>query len=197
MKNLYVINYIIFLLTVAVLTSCSNLPTTPDQEAGLSCEQGWDYDAIVAPKITAKMREAAPGEYCPNGTDGEKFWLAFVKATAKAESSWKNCERYTESKMGTDPVTGKQVVSEGLLQLSFQDAKNWASLAACQRIDYDNPNTILDPRINLECGMEIANALTGSRSTLRASLGRYWSTIRDRSSRLVDQLRADLPECGL
>lgn len=191
MRN-YVTKYVL-LVVFFYLSGCSTVKTTPV----VSCETGWDYDGIVTPKITQKMREASPGEYCPKGTDPDKFWLAFVKATAKAESSFETCRRYTESKMGTDPVTSKQVVSEGLLQLSFQDAKNWDSAATCQRIDYANPTSILDPETNLGCGIEIMNGLVGTRSTLRASLGRYWSTIRDKSSRLVDQLRADLPECGL
>jgi hypothetical protein len=67
-----------------------------------------------------------------------------------------------ETTMGTDPVTGKQVASEGLLQLSYQDVPNYGSVLKYPlcKIQWskdkslsvtDPKKTILDPYINLEC----------------------------------------------
>ncbi|MEN0057917.1 MAG: hypothetical protein AAGB31_03715 [Bdellovibrio sp.] len=67
----------------------------------------------------------------------------------------------TENTMGTDLVTGKQVVSEGLLQLSYQGVPNYGATLKYPlcRIEWskdknlaatDSKKTILDPLINLE-----------------------------------------------
>lgn len=195
MKNLYVITCII--IPTVLLFSCSTTKTTPEAPIA-ECKMGWSYDSIVESKITPRMSNANPGEFCPKGgVDAETFWLGFVKSIAKAESGWNNCEQYTESKMGTDPITGKQVVSEGLLQLSFQDARNWKSLPTCQKIDFNNPTSIFSPAINLGCGMEIMDGLLKRTGNVRKDLGAYWSTVRDKSDRMVKQMRIELPGCGL
>ncbi len=108
------------------------------------------------------------------------------------ESSFDPADTYTETKMGIDPITHKQVVSAGLLQLSYQDVKNYhAYTSDCDPMGYDiNPKNIFNPAINLKCGMAIANRLLST----KRSLGAYWSTAQAGSSAMKD-FKKYSPEC--
>ncbi len=117
--------------------------------------------------------------------DRLNFWAEFVSAVSKFESGWKAATRFTESTMGTDPITGKQVVSEGLLQLSYQDVQ-WATF--CE-FDWKNDNllypsladgrrSILNPQKNLSCGLQILNRQVKSKGAIALSTGVYWSVLK-------------------
>ncbi len=85
--------------------------------------------------------------------------------------------------MGTDPVTGKAVYSEGLLQLSYQDIEwapwckfNWSkdkNLSAT-----DPRKTILDPYLNLDCGVGIMAQQIKKKGDIVVSSGVYWAVIK-------------------
>ena len=106
------------------------------------------------------------------------------------ESGWKPTSRMTETTMGIDPVTGKQVESEGLLQLSYQDVPNYGSVLkfpAC-KIDWqkdkslsaiDPKKTILDLYINLECGLRILGSQIKKKGSAILSSGVYWSVLKE------------------
>mgnify|MGYP000994362370 FL=1 len=53
------------------------------------------------------------------------FWGQLLAGMSKFESSWNPASYYVETTMGLDPITGRQVASEGLLQLSYQDEKSY------------------------------------------------------------------------
>ncbi len=168
----------------------------------------WCWDNLVLSHITPAMLAANVSSFCPKykELDGKRVWLNIVKSIAWNESSWNPQETYTESAMGTDPVTKKQVESEGLLQLSYQDAKNWSSLPQCKQIDYGKRN-IRDPEINLSCGMAIMDRLAGRnpskdisnrlKKTGYSSLGDYWSSVWIGKTKSRGMMKKLMPECGL
>jgi hypothetical protein len=201
----------LLLLLLLALVGCSPVPVTPNPDIkpdtppmpGQVCpEKTFCWDAIVMDKITDKMLKANVASFCPKAKtlDGKKVWLNIVKAISFAESSWNPEERYTEKSMGIDPVTKKQVVSEGLLQLSYQDSNNWSSRPSCKAIDYEKKN-ITDPVLNLRCGLEIMDRLAergGSRDISDSkSLGAYWSAVWKGKTRSRAKMKELMAECGL
>jgi hypothetical protein len=125
-------------------------------------------------------------------TKGQKIyvWSELISAVSYFESGWSPTSRMVETTMGTDPVTGKQVASEGLLQLSYQDVPNYGVLLkypAC-KIDWqkdkalaisDPKKTIFDPAINLECGLRILANQIQKKGNVILSSGVYWSVLKD------------------
>jgi uncharacterized protein (TIGR02594 family) len=101
---------------------------------------------------------------CPvllkQNTDPE-YWKAVLKAMAHAESSFNVLERYPEKGLGKDAVTGLKNVSEGLLQLSYQDSKyhgcefDWS--IDKNKAALDPSKSIFDVKKNIEGGMIILN----------------------------------------
>lgn len=83
-----------------------------------------------------------------------------IVGTIWFESGYNKLSRMQETTMGKDPVTGKPVFSEGLLQLSYQDIQ-WApwcefDWSKDKNLDPKDPRkTILDPYKNLACGIRI------------------------------------------
>lgn len=111
-------------------------------------------------------------------------WTEFISAVAYYESAWKPTSWMTETTMGKDPITGKQVKSEGLLQLSYQDIQ-WAKYckfdwAKDKKLSVDDPNkTIFDPFLNLDCGIRILASQIKSKGKVILSSGVYWAVLKD------------------
>lgn len=127
--------------------------------------------------------------FCPKYrslTDNQRlnFWGQLFAGIAKYESGWKPTSRMVERTMGIDPVTRRQVASEGLLQLSYQDETSYRLDCGFdwnkdKNLSISDPKkTIFDPVKNLRCGIKImARQLKNKRSiTLRT--GVYWAVIR-------------------
>lgn len=126
-------------------------------------------------------------EFCPRYNALENrdlrinFWAYLISAIAEVESGFDPADRMTEKGLGVDKVTKKQVVSEGLLQLSYQDSKWYPACEfdweADRKLDQnDARKTILDPFKNLKCGISIlANQVKNHR---KISLDGYWSVLR-------------------
>ena len=176
-------------------TSASTTPTTtPSSVSGEKPLIGWpeSYTAFVRQSVPASLLSLPKIDFCPNWKlmkepERRQTWAMILKGISKPESNWKRTERFKEPGM-TDPQ-GRQVWSEGLLQLSMQDAGNY-SAAICQKLsraangslaDTDPNRPIFDPYINLGCGLAIMeklmvkyNASVGA----VGALGKYWSTIR-------------------
>ncbi|MBK8202454.1 MAG: hypothetical protein IPK68_09140 [Bdellovibrionales bacterium] len=118
------------------------------------------------------------------------MWAELISAIAYYESGWNPTSRMVETTMGTDPVTGKQVASEGLLQLSYQDVPNYKAVLkspAC-KIDWqkdkeltitDAKKTIFDPAINLVCGLRILANQIQKKGYVILSSGVYWAVLKD------------------
>ncbi len=126
--------------------------------------------------------------FCPRYkslTETEKInaFGMLIAGVVKYESSYNPLRRYRESTMGKDPITGEQVVSEGLLQLSYQDIRGWP---ACQFdwkhdkiLDPTDPHrTILDPYRNLDCGLRILASQIRRRGHILLEKNVYWATLK-------------------
>jgi hypothetical protein len=149
--------------------------------------RGWSYDQFVAGLISSKMRSANPGDLCPRYSDAisTQFWTGLFRATANAESGYNPNNDYAEKFKANN---GSRQVSSGLLQLSLDDKSRGGACSAMT-----SSAAIHNGQTNLACGARIMDALIGSRDSLRASLGRYWSTIRD--GKINSQLRREVPQC--
>lgn len=86
--------------------------------------------------------------------------------------------------MGTDPVTGRQVASEGLLQLSYQDVQ-WAPYCEFdwsvdkKYSDTDARKSIFDPeKITEDCGIQILDRQVAKKSNIALSSGVYWAVLK-------------------
>jgi hypothetical protein len=126
--------------------------------------------------------------FCPkydslNDDQKANAWAQLFAGIAKFESGWSPTSRMQETTMGTDPVTGLPIYSEGLLQLSYQDTQ-WATW--CQ-FDWSadkslsvssSKKTILDPYLNLYCGVGIMARQIKNKGRIVISSGVYWAVIR-------------------
>lgn len=126
--------------------------------------------------------------FCPryNSLDNNEranVWAQLFVAIAKYESAYSPTSRMHETTMGTDPVTRQPVYSEGLLQLSYQDIQ-WAPWC---KFDWskdknlsatDPKKTILNPYLNLDCGVGIMAKQIKSKGSIVVSSGVYWAVIK-------------------
>lgn len=119
----------------------------------------------------------------------------------KHESDWKPDCYYVERTMGIDPITGRQVASEGLLQLSYQDQVNYKKYFDCgfdwekdKLLKNNDPKkTIFDPAKNISCGVKILARQVEKYGAITISNGAYWSTLKvgGRYSK-IDSIKAHL-----
>lgn len=172
-------------------------PPTPiaktKQELG---EQSWDpqWDVIVEQALSPEMLSprVARGvrSYCPrfasmSNADKRAFWAYTFQAIAAAEAGLKPTTdvRHTEPEVAVEDTVTKRVVrQEGLLQLTYMDAKRYGCDFDWQKdkrlAEKDPARTILTPRNNLLCGVKILEnqMLTQRKPLLSASS--YWVTLR-------------------
>lgn len=127
---------------------------------------------------------------------------------------------YWEKTMDKDAVTGIATVSEGLLQMSYQDAKwyegckfdfkkdrekflaDWQNRKGRQSWSSIHPDrTILNPITNLKCGVyvswRIMKAPKHSSKMAEDALGEYWLAIRpkEKLSVVVKAMKEKAPQC--
>ncbi|UOF02496.1 hypothetical protein [Bdellovibrio reynosensis] len=126
--------------------------------------------------------------FCPrynqlDNNERANAWAQIFVAIAKFESAYSPVSRMQETTMGSDPVTRKPVYSEGLLQLSYQDIQ-WAPWC---KFDWnkdknlsptDPKKTILDPYLNLDCGVGIMALQIKNKGRIVVSSGVYWAVIK-------------------
>ncbi len=133
------------------------------------------------------------------------FWAFLISAVAKYESGFDPLSRMVESTMGTDPITGLPVYSEGLLQLSYQDIQAYPFCAFDWQADKtkapsSSKKTILDPFKNLECGIRILAQQIHRTKRIALSSGVYWSTLKvnGKYTKLpeIQKLTQGLPFCS-
>lgn len=144
---------------------------------------------VVQTKAPALLKGSGDIEdFCPMysrlGTiDQLNFWVQFFAAVSKYESGFDPTSRMVETTMGTDPMTGKQVASEGLLQLSYQDETGWSFCDFDFKGDQkyainDIHRSILDPEKNLSCGIQILNSQVAKRGGIALSSNVYWAVLK-------------------
>jgi hypothetical protein len=192
---------------------------------------GWleDYSAHVEDRVTrdyqplldlpaSRMTAVCPEWSSLDRGQRTKFWSAMLWSIAGPESSRNRAAIYRESSMSIDVVTGKQIRSEGLLQLSYVDLLNyrypegdisWEADRKMALKDYatgakiGNPDrTILNAYANLNLGLFIMNRLLTAvyaNQSFEDALGHYWHTMQDTSStfraKVLPNMRSRMPEC--
>jgi hypothetical protein len=107
-----------------------------------------------------------------------------IAGIVKFESGFNPLNRFQESTMGTDPITGQPVWSEGLMQLSYQDIQGYPFCQFDWNQDEElNPTdpqkTILDPFKNLYCGMRILAQQVKRKGRIVIDSGAYWAVIKE------------------
>ncbi len=110
-----------------------------------------------------------------------------IAAMTKYESSFNPLSRFHESTMGTDPITGQPVYSEGLLQLSYQDIQGYPFCQFDWNQDQflaptDPQKTILNPFKNLYCGVRILANQVKRKGLVVIGSGAYWAVIKENNS---------------
>lgn len=204
--NFKVITLTLSFLLLSSLLACTTTKVAPPEQpvpplpgTQYNCQTGqWCYDDFVKERITPDMRSSDPGIFCPRYKviGAEMFWPAFEKAVSRAESGWNLAKDYTEP---FPDNSGKRQISSGLFQISLDDRSRGGDCADL------SPQNIHGNGKNIACAMTIQNILLGSRPTFQASLGRYWSVIRDNKNptdstkekavTLVDTMKKYVPGC--
>lgn len=159
------------------------------------------YNDLIKKELVGKTildTEPSRMNFCPKWKDLSKEdrvveFSKYLRGIVIFESSFKINSRMVETTMGIDPITGVQVASEGLFQLSYQDGKNYKD---CNGFDFskdkglalnDMKRTIFKPELQFKCAISIMDRIMKNRVTENAvgkgsyGLGRYWHVVRSDS----------------
>lgn len=173
-------------------------PSTPiaEEKALLGDDETWrpEWDTMIEKALPADLLSARMGQrvsqFCPRFSqmgDGDKraFWAYFFQALSGAEAGLKPTSdvQHTEPQVAVvDPVSHRRVRAEGLLQLTYQDSKrygcdfDWSVDKGLE--EHDPDKTILQPRNNLLCGVNILKDQLVRHKRPLLSTASYWSTLR-------------------
>ncbi len=151
------------------------------------------WSAYLQKIISEQWSSLLPGasditNFCPtynqlSNDERANVWAQLFAAVSKYESAYSPVSRMQETTMGTDPVTGKAVYSEGLLQLSYQDIQ-WApwcdfDWSKDKSLSATSPQkTILNPYINLDCGVGIMADQIKRKGAIVLNSGVYWAVLK-------------------
>lgn len=194
------------LLQVEKLTSISSsdislVETKVNPALVLSCENKGckDYSKFIIEDVQNNYVEYLKASdinvFCPKFLSLDKSQKTNVLSEIIVgiifhESGFNRLSRMVETTMGIDPLTGMQVASEGLLQLSYQDVLSYKNKIKVCRIDYkkDKPldlinkkhpdKTILNAEINLECGLNILKYQISKYGLITMEKNVYWAVIK-------------------
>jgi hypothetical protein len=173
-------------------------PSTPmaEKKAEFGDDQTWrpEWDAMVEKALPADLLSAKVSrdvnQFCPrfdelSRADKRAYWAYFFQALSGAEAGLNPTSnvQHTEPQVAAvDHVSHRMVRSEGLLQLTYEDADrygcdfDWESDR--HLAEHDPAKTILQPRNNLLCGVKILkNQLIDLHKPLLSNTS-YWSTLR-------------------
>ncbi|WP_253715568.1 murein L,D-transpeptidase catalytic domain family protein [Bdellovibrio bacteriovorus] len=161
-----------------------------------------DWNTLLAG--SSDIKDFCPHYYELGSQDRANVWAQLVVAMAKYESGYKATSRMRETTMGIDPVTGSQVWSEGLLQLSYQDETGYTfcdfDWSQDRNLSGTDPKkTILDPYKNLHCGVGILARQVARKGSIKLSSGVYWAVLKvggkyGKTNEIASMVRA-LPIC--
>lgn len=149
------------------------------------------YTFQVVEKVFDTLDQAQDmSSFCPKYSTLNKMqkvnvWGQLIAGMAYYESGWKPTSRMQESTFDyLDKVTGKSVYSEGLLQLSYGDIQ-WAPYCKFdwskdKLLSATSPQkTILDPFINLDCGIRILADQVKRKKLIAMKSGVYWAVLKE------------------
>lgn len=211
MKNLLARSYYLLLIATS-LSSCTTTPVivTPGGDVPAPVPspiaqrdwpvKGWqpEYTQFIKDKTPEFLLADEPAGYeptswCPkyhslSREQRKQFWADFWFNLVKPESNYDRTLQYVETTMSIDAVTGLQVKSEGLTQLSYQDRNSYRSCPTCQKFDWSSDKgkalkdrTIMDPFNNLGCAIEIMEWTLKRYPGVpfRQAGGKYWLALRE------------------
>ncbi len=203
----------------------TDLPNAPAKSPVRTSEEKWpkEFDEAIREAVTPELLSASSSVmkiYCPKWAklseiEKRQFYADVLYGVARYESNYNPISLFYEKDLPRDEVTGQLCISEGLLQLSYQDEKwahcgfNYALDKAKHADDLVNRNkrlswdslhpdkTILDPIRNLTCGIKIFSFRMKRNPTkeFQANMGAYWSTIRDKTGLIITRMQARGSEC--
>ena len=177
----------------------------------------WDpaWDKIVEEALPAEMLSSrvarAVRPFCPrfawmSDTDKRAYWAYFFQALAGAEAGLEPTAdaRHSEPEVAViDPVSKRRVRSEGLLQLTYVDAKRYGcdfDWKKDKELAVKDPDkTILQPKNNLQCGIRILHTQLIDKGKPLAWRKSYWSTLQPRNPtfKLFVKQMTNVPDaCG-
>lgn len=173
-------------------------PATPiaEKKAELGDDQTWNpawdlwiEDALPPELLSAKVAKAVK-PLCPRFTalsdvDKRAFWAYFFQALAGAEAGLvptRDVRHMDPVLQVRDDVTHRMVRQEGLLQLTYMDQERYGCDFDWEKdkdLNVHDPNkTILQPRNNLLCGVNIIrNQLIDQHKSLLTSTS-YFATLQ-------------------
>jgi len=173
-------------------------PATPiaQQKAVLGDDRTWDpeWDLVieqaVPPEMISPEVAKAVKPFCPrfnalSDADKRVFWAYFFQALAGAEAGLvptANVRHSDAVLQVTDDVTHRIVRQQGLLQLTYMDQERYGCDFDWEKDkelgEHDPNKTILQPRNNLLCGVNIIrNQLIDQHKPLLSSTS-YFSTLQ-------------------
>ncbi|MGH9598978.1 MAG: hypothetical protein ACRD27_03890 [Terracidiphilus sp.] len=173
------------------------VPPTPIDKAKAELdEQTWNpawsrlIEKSLPRNLLSRKRARQVRALCPrfghlSKTNRRVFWAYFFQALAGAEAGLKPTAdvRHAEPAVAViDTVTHRMVRSEGLLQLTYMDGKRYGCNFDWQRDkllpEHDPAKTILQPKNNLLCGINILDDQLVTHHEPLLSPRSYWSTLR-------------------
>lgn len=182
---------------VAVQPEVKAAPASPiekkrEELGGKTWDPEWDRmieEALPADLLSTKVaRDVRP--FCPrfaalSEVDKRAFWAYFFQALAGAEAGLSPTAnvRHTEPEVAVkDDVTRRMVRSEGLLQLTYMDAKRYGcdfDWEMDKKLpEHDAAKTILQPKNNLGCGILILDNQLVAQGRRLVSRHSYWATLQ-------------------
>jgi len=156
----------------------------------------WDpaWNVMIEKALPADLlswrRAHAVGALCPRFrhlSRGERraFWAYFFQALAGAEAGLRPTAdvHHTEAEVDVeDVVTHRRVHQEGLLQLAYMDSERYGCDFDWEKdkalAEHDPLKTILQPKNNLLCGIDILVNQVVTQHEMLLSNRSYWSTLR-------------------
>lgn len=213
---------LLFLSIAVVLTGCLN-GTANDSEQVDGYLLAWDskdsprleWSKTILTTVDSEFQKLSEAkdmnEVCPNfhllDSDEQKMVFGeLIVAMAFYESSWKPTSWMVESTMRKDCVTGRQIRSEGLMQMSYCDT-TWAKFCEFdwskdKNLDENDPKkTIFDPHKNLRCAIKVLANQTNNHKKLRLGRGKqYWAVILDggkydKTPQIKERILKRIPKC--
>ena len=191
-------------------------PATPiaEKKAELGDDQTWNpewdlwIEGALPPEFLSTTVAKAVKPLCPRfvalkDADKRAFWAYFFQALAGAEAGLvptRDVRHMDPVLQVKDDVTHRMIRQEGLLQLTYMDQERYGCDFDWEKdkdLEVHDPNkTILQPRNNLLCGVNIIrNQLLDQHKPLLASTS-YFATLQPgtMSVRVFMRQMANVPE---
>jgi len=173
-------------------------PATPiaEKKAELGDDRTWNPawdlwieaalpDELLSPKVAKAIKPFCPRFVALSEADKRAFWAYFFQALAGAEAGLvptRNVHHKDSVLQIKDDVTHRLVRQQGLLQLTYMDQERYGcdfDWEQDKNLDEHDPSkTILQPRNNLLCGVNIIrNQLIDQHKPLLSSSS-YFATLQ-------------------